>query len=118
NFLDAAGATADWSMPSFVDSAVEGIRRQVGKDPVLCALSGGVDSSVVAALIHRAVGDQLTCLFVDNGLLRKGEADGVVRTFRDAFKMNLIHVDARKRFVARLEGVTDPGLRRRQDGGG
>ena len=73
---DAAGAHADWSMPSFVDSAVEGIRRQVGKDPVLCALSGGVDSSVVAALIHRAVGDQLTCLFVDNGLLRKGEGDG------------------------------------------
>src|SRR6266404_3068377 len=94
NFLDAAGATADWSMPSFVDAAVDRIRRQVGKDPVLCALSGGVDSSVVAALIHKAVGDQLTCLFVDNGLLRKGEVDGVVRTFRDAFKMNLIHVDA------------------------
>jgi len=116
NFLDAAGATADWSMPSFVDSAVESIRQQVGRDPVLCALSGGVDSSVVAALIHKAVGDQLTCLFVDNGLLRKGEAEGVVRTFSDAFKVNLIHVDATKRFLARLEGVTDPEVKRKAIG--
>jgi GMP synthase (glutamine-hydrolysing) len=75
-----------------------------------------VDSSVVAALIHRAVGDRLTCLFVDNGLLRKGEAEGVVRTFRDAFKMNLIHVDATKRFLDRLEGVTDPELKRKAIG--
>jgi GMP synthase (glutamine-hydrolysing) len=116
NFLDAAGAAADWSMPSFVDSAVEGIRRQVGRDPVLCALSGGVDSSVVAALIHKAVGDQLTCLFVDNGLLRKGEVEGVVRTFRDAFKVNLIHVDATKRFLDRLDGVTDPEVKRKAIG--
>ncbi len=92
------------------------IRRQVGRDPVLCALSGGVDSSVVAALIHKAVGDQLTCLFVDNGLLRKGEAEGVVRTFRDAFKVNLIHVDATKRFLDRLEGVTDPEVKRKAIG--
>jgi GMP synthase (glutamine-hydrolysing) len=116
NFLAASGATADWSMPSFVDSAVASIRRQVGKDPVLCALSGGVDSSVVAALIHKAVGAQLTCLFVDNGLLRKGEADGVVRTFRDAFKMNLIHVDATRRFLDRLDGVTDPEIKRKAIG--
>jgi len=116
NFLDAAGATADWSMPSFVDAAVDRIRRQVGKDPVLCALSGGVDSSVVAALIHKAVGDQLTCLFVDNGLLRKGEVDGVVRTFRDAFKMNLIHVDASKRFIDKLEGISDPEVKRKTIG--
>jgi len=116
NFLDAAGATGDWSMPSFVESAVEGIRRQVGKDAVLCALSGGVDSSVVAALIHRAVGDQLTCLFVDNGLLRKGEVEGVVRTFRDTFKMKLIHVDASKRFIDRLDGVTDPEVKRKTIG--
>jgi GMP synthase (glutamine-hydrolysing) len=116
NFLDAAGASADWSMPSFVDSAVDRIRRQVGTDPVLCALSGGVDSSVVAALIHKAVGDQLTCLFVDNGLLRKGEVDGVVRTFRDAFKMNLIHVDASKRFIDRLEGISDPEAKRKTIG--
>jgi GMP synthase (glutamine-hydrolysing) len=116
NFLDAAGVTADWSMPSFVDSAVEAIRRRVRGDRVLCALSGGVDSSVVAALIHRAVGDQLTCLFVDNGLLRKGEVEGVVRTFRDTFKMNLIHVDATARFMGRLEGVTDPEAKRKAIG--
>jgi GMP synthase (glutamine-hydrolysing) len=103
-------------MPSFVESAVESIRRQVGGDRVLCALSGGVDSSVVAALIHRAIGDQLTCLFVDNGLLRKGEVDGVVRTFRDAFKVNLIHVDASKRFIDRLEGITDPEVKRKTIG--
>jgi len=116
NFLDAAGVTADWSMPSFVDTAVESIRGQVGRDPVLCALSGGVDSSVVAALIHKAVGDQLTCLFVDNGLLRKGEAEGVVRTFRDAFKVNLIHVDATRRFLDRLDGVADPEVKRKAIG--
>jgi GMP synthase (glutamine-hydrolysing) len=116
NFLDACGVAADWSMPSFVDSAVEAIRRQVGRDRVLCALSGGVDSSVVAALIHKAVGDQLTCLFVDNGLLRKGEADGVVRTFRDTFKMNLTHVDATRRFLEKLEGVTDPEVKRKTIG--
>jgi GMP synthase (glutamine-hydrolysing) len=95
---------------------VERIHRQVGQDPVLCALSGGVDSSVVAALIHKAVGAQLTCLFVDNGLLRKGEAEGVVRTFRDAFKVNLIHVDATKRFLDRLAGVTDPEAKRKAIG--
>src|SRR2546422_7944643 len=77
NFLRICGARGDWSMPSFIDDAVTSIRRQVGTDRVLCALSGGVDSSVVAVLVHRAVGDQLTCLFVDNGLLRAGEADSV-----------------------------------------
>src|SRR4030095_11946169 len=116
NFLDAAGATGDWSMPSFVDSAVESIRRQVGKDPVLCRPPRGVDSSVVAALIHRAIGDQLTCLFVDNGLLRNGEVEGVVRTFRDTVKMSLIHVDASKRFIDRLDGVTDPEVKRKTIG--
>src|SRR5258705_6371285 len=116
NFLGAAGVTGDWSMPSFVDTAVESIRGQVGRDPVLCALSGGVDSSVVAALIHRAVGDQLTCLFVDNGLLREGEAEGVVRTFRDAFKIHLMHVDASRRFLDQLRGVTDPETKRKRIG--
>jgi len=116
NFLRLCDARADWSMPSFVDVAVESIRRQVGRDRVLCALSGGVDSSVVAVLIHRAIGDQLTCLFVDNGLLRKGEAESVVATFRDAFKMNLIHVNASERFLEQLEGVTDPEVKRKRIG--
>ena len=116
NFLRLCGARADWSMPSFVDAAVEGIRRQVGRDRVLCALSGGVDSSVVAVLIHRAIGDQLTCLFVDNGLLRKGEAESVVATFRDAFKMNLIHVNASERFLEQLKDVSDPEVKRKRIG--
>ena len=116
NFVRACGVKADWSMASFIDVAVEAIRRQVGHDRVLCALSGGVDSSVVAVLIHRAIGDQLTCLFVDNGLLRKGEAESVVATFRDAFKINLIHVDARSRFLDVLRGVTDPETKRKRIG--
>ena len=116
NFLRACGAKTDWSMPSFVDSAVAAIRRQVGKDRVLCALSGGVDSSVVAVLIHKAVGEQLTCLFVDNGVLRKGEAESVVRTFRGAFKMNLINVDASARFMEQLRGVADPETKRKRIG--
>jgi len=116
NFLRLCGARADWSMPSFVDAAVEGIRRQVGRDRVLCALSGGVDSSVVAVLIHRAIGDQLTCLFVDNGLLRKGEAESVVATFRDAFKMSLIHVNASERFLEQLKGISDPEVKRKRIG--
>jgi GMP synthase (glutamine-hydrolysing) len=116
NFVRACGASADWSMPSFIDQAVAEIRRRVGGDRVLCALSGGVDSSVVAALVHRAVGDQLTCLFVDNGLLRKGEADTVAATFRDTFKMNLIIVDASKRFIELLRGITDPEIKRKRIG--
>jgi GMP synthase (glutamine-hydrolysing) len=116
NFLRACGAKADWSMPSFIDSAVERIREQVGGDRVLCALSGGVDSSVVAVLIHKAVGEQLTCLFVDNGVLRKREAESVVQTFRDAFKMNLIHVDASQRFLDQLRGVADPETKRKRIG--
>jgi GMP synthase (glutamine-hydrolysing) len=83
---------------------------------VLCALSGGVDSSVVAVLVHRAIGEQLTCVFVDNGLLRKGEAEAVVHTFRDTFKMNLIHVDASGRFLDTIHGITDPELKRKRIG--
>jgi len=116
NFLRLCGARRDWSMPSFIDSAIDDIRRRVGRDRVLCALSGGVDSSVVAVLIHRAVGDQLTCLFVDNGVLRKGEAESVVATFRDAFKMNLVHVDASARFLNQLRGVSDPEIKRKRIG--
>jgi len=116
NFLRVCSARGDWSMPSFVDAALASIRRQVGTDRVLCALSGGVDSSVVAVLIHRAVGDQLTCLFVDNGLLRAGEAESVVKTFRDAFKIHLVHVDASRRFLGQLRGVTDPETKRKRIG--
>ena len=116
NFLRACGVKRDWSMTSFVDTAVAKIRDTVGGDRVLCALSGGVDSSVVAALVHKAIGDQLSCLFVDNGLLRAGEAEYVVKTFRDTFKINLIHVDASKRFLDRLRDVTDPEVKRKAIG--
>jgi GMP synthase (glutamine-hydrolysing) len=95
---------------------VAAVRARVGGERVLCGLSGGVDSSVVAVLVHQAIGDQLTCVFVDNGLLRKGEADAVVRTFRDTFKINLIHVDASARFLAALGGMTDPEVKRRRVG--
>ena len=116
NFVSICGARRTWSMASFIDTTVESIRRQVGQGQVLCALSGGVDSSVVAVLVHRAIGDQLTCVFVDNGLLRKGEAASVVHTFRDTFKINLRHVDASRRFLDVLRGVTDPEIKRKRIG--
>ena len=116
NFLALCEANPTWSMASFIDSTVEEIRKTVGGDRVLCALSGGVDSSVVAVLVHRAVGDQLTCVFVDNGLLRSGEAASVVHTFRDSFKINLLHVDGHQRFLDQLRGVTDPELKRKRIG--
>jgi len=105
-----------WSMDSFVDQAVEAIRMEVGSARVLCALSGGVDSAVVAALVHRGVKDQLQCVFVDNGLLRKGEGESVRRTFEGRFGMNLLYVDAAKRFLDRLRGVTDPEQKRKAIG--
>jgi GMP synthase (glutamine-hydrolysing) len=103
-------------MAGFIDTTIDTIRAQVNGGRVLCALSGGVDSSVVAVLVHRAVGDQLTCVFVDNGLLRKGEAEAVAHTFRDTFKMNLIHVDASRRFLDAIHGVTDPEVKRKRIG--
>src|SRR5262245_66584284 len=103
-------------MSCFIDTTVDAIRAQVASGRVLCALSGGVDSSVVAVLAHRAIGDQLTCVFVDNGLLRKGEAEAVVHTFRDTFKMNLIHVDASRRFLDAIHDVTDPETKRKRIG--
>jgi len=116
NFLGVCGVNRTWSMAGFIDTTIETIRAQVNGQRVLCALSGGVDSSVVAVLVHRAIGDQLTCVFVDNGLLRKGEAESVVHTFRDAFKMNLIHVDASSRFLDAIRGVTDPEIKRKRIG--
>jgi GMP synthase (glutamine-hydrolysing) len=116
NFVDLCGVARTWSMASFADQAVETVGTTVGSDRVLCALSGGVDSAVVAVLVHRAIGDRLTCVFVDNGLLRQGEAAAVVHTFRDQFKINLVHVDAGPRFVEALRGVTDPELKRKRIG--
>jgi GMP synthase (glutamine-hydrolysing) len=105
-----------WTMASFIDRSVGVIREQVGGGHALCALSGGVDSATAAALVHRAIGDQLTCVFVDHGLLRKGEAGQVVATFRDTFQVPLLHVDAGERFLGRLRGVTDPEQKRRAIG--
>ncbi|OZM56971.1 GMP synthase (glutamine-hydrolyzing) [Lottiidibacillus patelloidae] len=108
-----AGCKEAWSMENFIEMEIEKIREQVGDKKVLCALSGGVDSSVVAVLIHKAIGDQLTCIFVDNGLLRKGEAEGVMKTFSEGFNMNVIKVDAKERFLSKLAGVSDPEKKRK-----
>ncbi len=113
-----AGLAGDWSMASFVDEAVARIRAQVGSEGrVICGLSGGVDSSVAAALIHRAIGDRLTCIFVDNGVLRRGEREGVAAMFRDHFKVDLRVVDAVDRFLGALAGVTEPEKKRKIIGG-
>ncbi|MHB8766480.1 MAG: glutamine-hydrolyzing GMP synthase [Deferrisomatales bacterium] len=111
--FDVCGLEPAWTMGSFIDAAVAEIRARVGSKRVICGLSGGVDSSVVAMLIHRAIGEQLTCVFVDNGVLRKGEADKVVRTFRDHFHLDLRHVDAADLFLDKLAGVTDPEQKRK-----
>ncbi|MGM0855236.1 MAG: glutamine-hydrolyzing GMP synthase [Bacillota bacterium] len=114
NFVfEVCGCTGDWSMENFIEMEMEKIRQTVGDKKVLCALSGGVDSSVVAVLIHKAIGDQLTCIFVDHGLLRKGEADSVMKTFSDGFNMNVIKVDAQDRFLNKLKGVSDPEHKRK-----
>ncbi|PTM53206.1 glutamine-hydrolyzing GMP synthase [Desmospora activa] len=110
---NVCGCGGNWSMESFIDDTVVELKRSIGDQRVLCALSGGVDSSVVAALIHRAIGDQLTCVFVDHGLLRKGEADSVMRTFSDHFHMNVVKVDAQQRFLSKLKGVIDPEQKRK-----
>ncbi len=113
NFLDKiAGLERDWKMDSFLETAVDEIRERVGGDKVICALSGGVDSAVAATLVSRAIGKQLTCVFVDHGLLREGEAEQVVTAFRDVLHLDAIAVDARERFLRKLQGVEDPERKR------
>lgn len=114
NFLyKIAGCTGSWTTETFVEEQVRLIRERVGNKRALCALSGGVDSSVAAVIAHRAISDNLTCIFVDHGLLRKGEKEQVEKTFREKFHMNLIVVDASERFLKRLEGVIDPETKRK-----
>ncbi|MCA3545220.1 MAG: glutamine-hydrolyzing GMP synthase, partial [Rhodobacter sp.] len=116
NFVRLAGFRGDWTMGAYREEAVARIRAQVGSERVICGLSGGVDSSVAAVLIHEAIGDQLTCVFVDHGLLRQDEAGQVVAMFRDHYKMPLIHADESGLFLAALEGVSDPEVKRRTIG--
>ena len=114
NFLyEVCDCKPNWSMKSFVNSSIEMIRKQVKEEQVLCALSGGVDSSVTALLIHRAIGNNLTCIFINHGLLRKGESEQVAKTFKENFKIKMIIVDASKRFLERLKGVEDPEMKRK-----
>tara|TARA_R110000787_G_scaffold22471_5_gene65259 strand:- start:11 stop:1585 length:1575 start_codon:yes stop_codon:yes gene_type:complete len=113
NFVKLAGFKGDWTMRAYREEAIAAIRDQVGDQKVICGLSGGVDSSVAAVLIHEAIGDQLTCVFVDHGLLRKGEAKEVVTMFRDNYNMPLIHADEQELFLGELDGVSDPETKRK-----
>ena len=114
NFLrDVCGCTGQWKMQAFIDETVEHIRATVGKNRVICGLSGGVDSSVCAALLLKAIGPQVACIYVDNGLMRTGETEVVRHTFRDWFKADLHVVDAKDRFLSELAGVTDPQQKRK-----
>ena len=110
---DICGCGGDWNMPDYIGEAIDRIRAQVGGEEVILGLSGGVDSSVAAALIHRAIGDQLTCVFVDNGLLRLNEAEQVMKTFARSLGVKVVHVDASEQFLGRLAGVSDPEQKRR-----
>ena len=118
NFVhNVCGLAGDWTMASFRDTKVAEIRAQVGDGKVICGLSGGVDSAVAAVLIHEAIGDQLTCVFVDHGLMRLGEAEQVVTLFREHYGITLVHVDAEDRFLSGLAGLTDPEKKRKFIGG-
>ncbi|MCX7169669.1 MAG: glutamine-hydrolyzing GMP synthase [Proteobacteria bacterium] len=110
---EICGCSGDWNMPDYVAEAVAKVRQQVGREEVILGLSGGVDSSVVAALLHRAIGDQLTCVFVDNGLLRLNEAEQVMQTFARNLGVKVIHVDAAEQFMGHLQGVADPEQKRK-----
>lgn len=114
NFVfEICKAQDNWSMKEFVDTEIKKVQEVVGDDEVLCALSGGVDSAVVAALLHKAIGDKLTCMFVDHGLLRQHEAESVVETFKDRFGIRLIKIDAQELFLGKLKGVSDPEQKRK-----
>ncbi|ABS34810.1 GMP synthase (glutamine-hydrolyzing) [Clostridium botulinum] len=114
NFLfNVCNLKGDWSMSSFAEQQIKAIKEKVGDKKVICALSGGVDSSVAAVIVHKAIGKQLTCVFVDHGLLRKDEGDQVERIFKDQFDMNLIRVNAQDRFLGKLKGVSDPERKRK-----
>ena len=116
NFVRMAGFKGDWTMGAYRAEAIAKIRAQVGNEKVICGLSGGVDSSVAAVLIHEAIGDQLTCVFVDHGLLRLGEAEQVLTMFRDTYQIPLIHADESALFLGALEGVSDPEVKRKTIG--
>ena len=111
--FDVCQVRPNWTYHSIIEQSVDAIRQQVGSEKVICGLSGGVDSSVAAALVHHAVGDRLTCVFIDHGLLRAGEAEQVEETFQSVFRLNLVHVKAQDRFLAALTGVTDPESKRK-----
>ncbi len=113
NFVRLAGFSGDWTMGLYREQAIAAIREQVGDKQVICGLSGGVDSSVTAVLLHEAIGDQLTCVFVDHGLLRKGEAEEVVTMFRDNYNMQFIHADEQDLFLGELDGQSDPETKRK-----
>src|SRR5699024_1060628 len=114
NFVrDMCECYGEWTMGNFIDIEVEKIREEVGDKKVICAMSGGVDSSVVAVLMQKAIGDNLTCIFVDHGLLRKGEAEMVMEAFGKGFNINIVKVDAKDRFLGKLKGVSDPEQKRK-----
>ena len=113
NFIKQAGFSGDWTMGTYHEQALQAIRDQVGTEKVICGLSGGVDSSVAAVLINEAIGDQLTCVFVDHGLLRRGESDEVINMFRDNYNMSFIHADEQELFLSALDGQSDPETKRK-----